>query len=396
MTTSRGTEAGELESVEVVDAELVDDEDLLPATVPAAPPAARPVVDRHTVLYPGQALPTEAEAPRYTRRDYEVSPETARRLEDESAPDNTDRNYRNQRRLFREWCESMGRIAHPCTTATYVEYCAHLIAREMAPNTISTYLSAVRTWMPDDQKPGTGMARGLLREYRKRWSRRNRVRKAPAITAAMARAMVDTCDLRHPIGLRDRFVLLVGRKALNRRIELANLTVEDLTVEDGGVAQWVAYSKTDQEAHGEDTWVPADADDPRYDPVEATRDWLNCLHRLGAGTGPVLRALTVAGTLQSRATATVRGDFVTGDAVNDWIRGRAYAADLSNWQDITAHGLRRGGAQEIADAGGDPTKQGRWKEGSATVKKEYLDRAQSRAENPWHQVAQQRRAAGQQ
>ncbi|UQA90737.1 hypothetical protein [Streptomyces halobius] len=47
---------------------------------------------------------------------------------------------------------------------------------------------------------------------------------------------------------------------------------------------------------------------------------------------------------------------------------------------------------EIADAGGDPTKQGRWKAGSATVKREYLDRAQSRAENPWHKVADKRRA----
>lgn len=69
-----------------------------------------------------------------------------------------------------------------------------------------------------------------------------------------------------------------------------------------------------------------------------------CSHRLGVDHGPVLRALTVAGTLQSRASATVSGDFV----------GRACAANLPNWQDVTAHGLRRGGAHEIADAGGDP------------------------------------------
>ncbi|MDX3165775.1 integrase [Streptomyces scabiei] len=388
--TAQDAEALDLEEVEVVDAEIVDDAELLPAIIPATP--AKPLVDQHTILYPGQALPTAADAPTYTRLDNEVSPETARRLEEESAPYNTARNYRNQRLLFAEWCAAMGRVARPCTTATYVEYCAHLIAREMAPNTISTYLSAVRTWMPDDKKPGTSEARGLLREYRKNWSRRHRVKKAPAITAAMARAMVDTCDLRHPIGLRDRFVILVGRRALNRRSELAHLTFDDLVVEDGGVAQWVAYSKTDQDAEGEDTWVPADDTDPRYDPVEATRDWLNCLHRLGAGSGPVLRALTVAGTLQNRSTATVHGDFVTGDAVNDWIRGRAYAANLQDWQKVTAHGLRRGGAQEIADAGGDPTKQGRWKPGSATVKKEYLDRAQSRADNPWHKVAEMQRS----
>ncbi|MFJ3926306.1 hypothetical protein [Streptomyces sp. NPDC090022] len=50
----------------------------------------------------------------------------------------------------------------------------------------------------------------------------------------------------------------------------------------------------------------------------------------------------------------------------------------------TAH--RRGRSGGHADAGGDPTRQGRWKPGSATVKREYLDRAQSRSQNPWHQV----------
>ncbi|MDX2939530.1 hypothetical protein [Streptomyces ipomoeae] len=138
---------------------------------------------------------------------------------------------------------------------------------------------------------------------------------------------------------------------------------------------------------------------PRLTPwsrARAAMDRLNCLHRLGVRNGPLLRALTSAGTLQNRATATLRGDYVTGDAVNDWVRGRAYKARLKDWHKITAHGLRRGGAQEIADAGGDPTKQGRWKAGSATVKKEYLDRAQSRAENPWHKVAEKRRAEAQQ
>lgn len=73
------------------------------------------------------------------------------------------------------------------------------------------------------------------------------------------------------------------------------------------------------------------------------------------------------------------------------VRSRAFAAGLPNWQQITAHSLRRTGAQRIAAAGGDPTKQGRWKPGSAVVKKDYLDRAQSRAENPWLLVHAQRR-----
>ncbi|MEU2453862.1 tyrosine-type recombinase/integrase [Streptomyces sp. NPDC012765] len=385
---SETTVTGE-DAEEVVDAELVDDE-LLPA-VPAAVPA-RPLVDRHTILYPGDGLPT-AEQAQYSRRDFEVSEATAERLKNKSSPKNTDRNYKNQRKLFREWCEAMGRVARPCTTATYVEWVAGLIAREMAPNTIQTYMSAVRTWMPEDKKPGTAEARGMLTEYRKDWGKRNRVKKAPAITDAMMRAMVDTCDLTHPIGLRDRCALLVGRGALNRRSELADLDIVDVEVEDAGIPLWIGHSKTDQEAKGEETFVPGDPDNPRYDPVQAVRDWLSCLHRMGVTEGPLLRALTSRGTLQNRDTTKERGDRVSGDAVNDWVRGRAYTAKLRNWQHITAHGLRRGGAQEIADAGGDPTKQGRWKPGSATVKKEYLDRAQSRAENPWLKVQEARRKA---
>ncbi|MFF4104036.1 hypothetical protein [Streptomyces sp. NPDC001903] len=89
-------------------------------------------------------------------------------------------------------------------TATYVEWVAGLIAREMAPNTIRTYMSGVHIWMPEDQRPGTTEARGMPAEYRKEWGKRNRLRKAPAITEPMLRAMVDTCDLRTSARQRDR------------------------------------------------------------------------------------------------------------------------------------------------------------------------------------------------
>ncbi|MFE4639216.1 integrase [Streptomyces sp. NPDC056773] len=383
----QSAEEDDRDAGEIVEAELVAEDDLLPA--PTAHPSSRPprpLIDQHTILYPGETVPTEADAPTYTRTDFEVSAGTAHRLREKSAPANTNRNYTSQRRKFAEWCEEMGRVARPCTTATYVEWVAGLIAREMAPNTIRTYMSGVRMWMPEDRRPGTTEARGMLAEYRKEWGKRNRVRKAPPITEPMLHAMVDTCDLRTPAGLRDRCALLVGRGALNRRIELADLDIHNIEVEDGGVDLWIAHSKTDQEGKGESTFIPADPTSPRYDPVTAVRDWLNCLHRMGVHEGPLLRALTSKGRLQNRSAATTRGDYVTGDALNDWIRHRAYLAGLPAWHLVTSHGLRRGGAQQIADAGADPTHQGRWKPGSATVKREYLDRAQSRAENPWHQV----------
>ncbi|MEU9849277.1 tyrosine-type recombinase/integrase [Streptomyces sp. NPDC047985] len=376
--------------VEVVDAELVDD-DHLPATIGQAP-AARLVVDRHTVLYPGQDLPTEAEQPTYTERDLYVSKRTKKRLEEESAPKNTSANYRSQRNQFAVWCAEQGRVARPCTTATYIEYVSHLIELGRAPNAINASMSAIRTWMPEDMKPGTTQARGMLNEYKKTWAKRTAVRKAPAVTDELLRAMVATCDLRTPAGLRDRCMLLLGRGALNRRIELADLSIADVAVDDDFVTLHIRSSKTDQEAKGEHTDIPADPD-PLLDPVTAVRDWLTALHHLGVREGAFFRALTSRGTLQSRAAAKNRGDYVTGDAINDWVRNRAHKAGAKNWQQITAHGLRRGGAQAIASAGGDPTKQGRWKAGSTVVKREYLDRAQSRAENPWLKVQAKRRAA---
>lgn len=374
---------------EVVDGELVND-DHLPALIQPAPPV-RPVVDRHTILYPGQGLPTEADQPVYTERDLYVSKATAERLENQSAPKNTSRNYESQRNIFKAWCAEQGRVAVPCTTATYVEYVAHLIEAGRSPNAISAAMSAIRTAMPEDMKPGTKQARGMLNEYKKAWAKRTAVKKAPPITDALLHAMVASCDLRTPAGVRDRCVLLLGRGALNRRVELADLAIADVAVDDDFVTLHIRSSKTDQEAKGEYTDIPADPD-PLMNPVDAVRDWLRVLHYLGVRDGAFLRALTSKGTLQNRTAASERGDFVSGDAVNDWVRCRAFKAGAKNWQQITAHGLRRGGAQAIADAGGDPTKQGRWKPGSAVVKREYLDRAQSRAENPWLRVQAKRRA----
>ncbi|MBQ1164182.1 integrase, partial [Streptomyces sp. A73] len=80
--------------------------------------------------------------------------------------------YRNQRDLFEAWCTREGRVAKPCTTATYVEYVAELIESGTSPHSISVAMSAIRTWMPDDKKPGTQEARGMLNEYKKEWARR--------------------------------------------------------------------------------------------------------------------------------------------------------------------------------------------------------------------------------
>ncbi|MER5737338.1 hypothetical protein ABT117_16890 [Streptomyces sp. NPDC002262] len=81
---------------EIVDAELVEGEGEALAVVQE--PAPRIVVDQHTILHPGQALPTAADGPLYIELDLRISPETSALLK-RSAPIET-----GPMKAFRAWC----------------------------------------------------------------------------------------------------------------------------------------------------------------------------------------------------------------------------------------------------------------------------------------------------
>ncbi|WP_329326715.1 site-specific integrase [Streptomyces sp. NBC_01689] len=378
----------ETTAVEVVDAELVDEDEsgaLLPAV---SRPVARPLVDRHTMLRPGEAVPTTADAPTYSEADFRISQETADLL-DEAPPANTSRTYSWAWSKFDAWCAERGRVPLPCTTATFVEYVGHLIREDMAPATIRVHMSAIRSRHPDDQKPGTKKAGEAIRAHgRRRAKAGHRPKKAPAVTTSMLGALVATCTGSTPreevTALRDAALFTIGWGMLSRRSELAGLLIEQVDVEEEGVTVHVAFSKTDQDAEGEDTFIPADPD-PAVCPVGRVSAWLAELRRQGITSGPLFRAVTRSGTIPSRS----RGDFLTPDSIGAIVKHRAKLAGVSNPaavknpDRITAHGLRRGPAQYLARNGQDPTAQGRWKQGSRTVEKHYLAPARGRENNPF-------------
>ncbi|MFH8939518.1 hypothetical protein [Streptomyces griseosporeus] len=190
-------------------------------------------------------------------------------------------------------------------------------------------------------------------------------------------------------------LLTLGWGMLARRSELAHLLIENLTVEDDGVTVLVAFSKTDQEAHGESTFVPADPDDPDVCPVRRVRAWLEELRAQGVTSGALFHQITRGGTILVRKGK--RGDFLSPDAVGDIVKARAQLAGVKgpDGRPATAHGNRRGPAQEISEAGGDPTAQGRWAPGSPTVRKHYVEPALGKANNPLHAArAKAREQAG--
>lgn len=375
------------EPEEVVVAELVDD-DRLPVVTRLVPqPAARPLVDQHTILRPNAPIPTTADLPTYTEADFRISEETADLL-DSAPPENTSRTYKSARGRFESWCAEQGRVPMPCTTATFVEYVGHLIRADKSPSTIQVAMSAIRSAHPDGQQPGMKEAREALRKHARGWARRRTPKKATGIRSEALTALVGTCSAGQPKDIRDAALLTLGWGMLSRRSELANLLIEHLAVEDDGITVRVAYSKTDQAAKGAETFVPAAPEEPDVCPVIRVRTWLEELRQHGITTGPLFRAITRGGTIPHRAGP--RGDFMTPDAIGAIVKARAALAGLPDPSRVTAHGLRRGPAQEIAEAGEDPTAQGRWKDGSITVRKHYVEPAQGKANNPLRAVRRKR------
>lgn len=334
---------------EVVDAELVED-DHLPAVrpTPLEPYApGRPLVDQHTILRPGELVPTAGSGPTYTRTDFEISQDTADRG-DRAGAANTRRNRDHRVKAFEQWCTEHGRIARPCTTATFTEYGNHLIRQGLKPNSIQTYMSLIRGWQPVGMKPDGSQLKEDLATYKREQPRRNRKKQSLPIRMPTLMAMLGTCDERHPIGIRDAALLSCGYGVLARRSELADLEIQDITVTDTHVSVYFPMSKTDQEAEGATVRIP---DRPDLQPVRHMRAWLDILRALGVTRGALFRALTTAGTLQSRAAASTRGDHLTGDAVNAIVQRRARLAGVEGAEKMTAHGLRAGPTTDLAAAG---------------------------------------------
>ncbi|UQI49741.1 tyrosine-type recombinase/integrase (plasmid) [Streptomyces sp. HU2014] len=359
------------ETGEVIEAELVTDGENLPAPQQQLAATARALVNQHTILRPGELVPTTADSPTYTRADFGISADTAARDARRGAA-NTRRNRSSAVAVFEAWCASRGRVAYPCTTATFTEYGNHLIRRGLKANSISTYMSLIRKAQPVGQQPDGSVFRDHLATYKRENPRKNRKKQSPPIRLPQVIAMIDTCDARHPIGIRDAALLSCGYGILARRVELADLLIEDITLTENAVLVYIAISKTDQDAEGVTVTIP---DRPDLQPVRHMRAWLEMLRALGITRGAVFRALTVAGTLQSRTTATLRAEHLSGDAINEIVKRRAKTACLPDAAKLTAHGLRAGPTTDLAKAGVRGkrlNRAGRWADDSRIPETVYV------------------------
>ncbi|MET9776174.1 tyrosine-type recombinase/integrase [Streptomyces sp. NPDC006367] len=352
---------------EFVDAEFVDDDALALVDEPAPPP----LVDHNTVLYPGQELPTAAGGPKYSEQDLYVSEETAEVLQKKDKTDT------GPMVAFKEWCAKEGRVAVPCTTATFTEYGRHLMRRGLKVSTITNYMSLIKTAMPPGKRPDNSLFLTLLADYRQTNKKALRVRRAFPITLPYLVPMMEKAEEDgRPIGWRDAAMLAFGYRFLGRSIEDTNLDIEDLTILDDRIIVWVPEDKSHK---GEEQTIPL-RDRPDLQLVPRMRRWLGYLAEQGYTTGPVFRQVLKNGSIASAETraktAKKRGEYLRGHVVNQRVKHWfAKAGLVGDGRPITSHGLRAGGATDLGAAKVSPRdlrKAGRWREDSPIPEVVYV------------------------
>ncbi|MFJ8201105.1 helix-turn-helix domain-containing protein [Streptomyces sp. NPDC096152] len=163
-------------------------------------------------------------------------------------------------------------------------------------------------------------------------------------------------------------MLAFGYLILGRSIEGADLQIEDLTIQDDRILVWLPEDKT----HKDDEQTIPLRDRPDVQLVARMRRWLGYLAEQGITTGPAFRHLLKNGkpaTEETRArTATKRGVHLRGHVINERVKHWSAAAGLvSDGRPVTSHGLRAGGATDLAKHGATEEqleRAGRWRPGS--------------------------------
>ena len=264
----------------------------------------------------------------------------AEALARKSASPATLRAYKADWTHFAAWCAEKGFCPVPADPKTVGAYLASL-ATSHAPTTIRRRLAALGKmhrfndlpWNPG-HRDIQGPLQGLLREHG--WP----VRKAGALTLAMLRQLVATCD-RTARGRRDRALLLIGFAAALRRSELVALKVEDVVSVAGGLRLRIARGKTDQAGQGAEIGLPRGRHAETC-PVRAFHDWQEIARRKA---GPLFRKISTGDSIGDKA--------LNPDAVRRILAHRINLAGLTieGFDRMSAHALRVGFITEAYNKG---------------------------------------------
>jgi integrase len=244
------------------------------------------------------------------------------------------RAYKADWMHFSQWCSAKGFVPVPAAPEVVGAYLASL-AESHSPATIRRRLSALAKMhryndLPWNAAHGAiqGPLQGLLRRHGRP------PQKAAALTLAMLRQLVATCD-GSARGRRDRALLLFGFAGALRRSELVFLTVEDVRVDADGLRLRIRRGKTDPTGHGTEIGLPRGHFENTC-PLRAFEAWQAVAQR---SAGPLFRKISTRGKIGGAA--------LHPDAVRQILLHRLALAGLSptdgpGFDRLSAHALRVG------------------------------------------------------
>jgi integrase len=285
------------------------------------PPGVEPAATVLTAA--GQAVLAEAQA-----------------LAKQAAAPATLRAYKADWAHFAAWCDAHGFVPVPADPKTVGAYLGSL-KDSHAPSTIRRRLAALGkmhrfndlAWNPA-HRDIQGPLQGALR------TRGRPVRKAAALSLAMLRQLVATCDP-SARGRRDRALLLFGFAGALRRSELVALRVEDVAIVAAGLRLRIVRGKTDQEGQGAEIGLPRGRHVETC-PVRAFEAWQAVAKRKA---GPLFRKISTGGGIGDRP--------LHPDAVRRILAHRVAMAGLriDGFDRLSAHALRVGFISAAYDTG---------------------------------------------
>jgi site-specific recombinase XerD len=273
----------------------------------------------------------------------------------------TRRAYRAAWRQFCAWCASLGREPLAGDPDTIAMYLVRRADDGRAVSTLRGGLAAIGAahqlaGIPLDlRQPAFAMVlEGITRSR----GRRPKRQATPAVPDLLRQLLATRPDAEHPLGARDRAMLLLGFAGALRRSELVALTLADVTAVPGrGFVLTIARSKTDQQGRGEQVAIAANPADPDFCPQTALQAWLAHRHQgvdLDAGVAdadnPVADRAARPLFCAVSKIGRVSGAALSDKAVVRLVKQAAADAGLDATR-FAGHSLRAGLATAAGNAG---------------------------------------------
>ena len=205
--------------------------------------------------------------------------------------DNTERAFRADLAVFRNWCGARCTTAFPASPEIIADFIDDMAASR-APATVRRYVASIavaQRAIGSDGKLVSPLVKLALQRLHRRRGRRQK--QALGLTWSLRQRLLDASGNRL-IDARNRALLAVAYDAMLRRSELSAARVADLVLDiHGGATLLVRRGKTDADGRSATLYLARD-------PASLLTDWLR---RSGVADGRMFRSLSKGGAVGDRA-----------------------------------------------------------------------------------------------